>query len=64
MDVLRWIALSAVAFAPFAAWAEGDGLAAEADRVPWARFQGRVAYATTSPLLRSGNSPSMGRGCK
>lgn len=62
MDVLRWIALSAVAFAPFAAWAEGDGLAAEADRVPWARFQGRVAYATASPLLRSGNSSFDGTG--
>ena len=53
MTISRWIALSAVALAPIAAWAEGDGLAADADRVPWARFQGRIAYAAASPLVRS-----------
>jgi hypothetical protein len=53
MTVSRWIALSAMALAPLAAWAEGEGLAADADHVPWARFQGRIAYAATSPLVRS-----------
>ncbi|MEO8525682.1 MAG: hypothetical protein ABI460_13245 [Caldimonas sp.] len=62
MDVLRWIALSAVAFAPFGSWAEGDGIAANADRVPWARFQGRVAYTATPALLRGSNFSRDGTG--
>lgn len=65
MHILRWIALSAAALAalaPLAARAEGDGLAADAVRVPWARFQGRIAYAATSPLLRSTGSSLDGTG--
>ncbi|MEP7301900.1 MAG: hypothetical protein ABI699_10260 [Caldimonas sp.] len=52
MRFLRWLAISAATFSPFAAWAGGEGLAADADRVPWARFSGRVAYATSAPLVR------------
>ena len=62
MNVLRWLALSAAAFAPLAAWAEGDGLSTDSDRVPWARFQGRVAYAATAPLTRAGNASIDGTG--
>ena len=29
--------------------ADGDGLTADADRVPWARFQGRIGYAPGAP---------------
>ena len=62
MNVSRWIALSAVALAPLAAWAEGDGLAANADQVPWARFQGRIAFAANSPLVRSNAASLDGSG--
>ena len=62
MDVLRWIALSAAVLTPLAAWAEGDGLAANADRVPWARFQGRIAYTATSPLVRGTTASVDGTG--
>ena len=31
--------------------AEGDGLSADADRVPWARFQSRIAYAARRARL-------------
>ena len=62
MNVLRWLALSAAAVAPLAAWAEGDGLSTDADRVPWARFQGRLSYAATTPLVRSGGTSVDGTG--
>lgn len=62
MNVLRWLALSAAAFAPLSAWAEGDGLSTDADRVPWARFQGRIAYSAATPLLRSGSTSIDGTG--
>ena len=62
MNVLRWLALSAVAFSPLASWAEGDGISADTDRVPWARFQGRIALAATSPLQRSSNTSFDGTG--
>ena len=62
MNVSRWIALSAVALAPLAAWAEGDGLAANADQVPWARFQGRIAFAANSPLVHSSAASLEGSG--
>ena len=62
MNVLRWLALSAVAFSPLASWAEGDGLSTDVDRVPWARFQGRIALAATSPLLRNSTTSFDGTG--
>jgi len=33
--------------------ADGEGLSANADRVPWARFQSRVAYAPGAPGWRA-----------
>ena len=33
--------------------AEGEGLAARADRVPWARFQSRIAFAPGAPGWRA-----------
>ncbi|MGZ5130916.1 MAG: hypothetical protein ACXWCU_01060 [Caldimonas sp.] len=62
MHVLRSIALCAAALAPLAAWAEGGGLATDAERVPWARFQGRIAYAATAPLVRGIGSSFDGTG--
>ncbi len=62
MNVLRWFALSAAAFAPLAAWAGGDGLSTDADRVPWARFQGRISYGATAPLVRNGGTSVDGTG--
>ena len=49
MHVSRWIVLLAIALAPLASRAEGDGLATGADRDPWARFQGRIAYTGITP---------------
>ncbi len=37
--------------------AEGEGLAANADRVPWARFQSRIAYAPGAPGWRADLAP-------
>jgi len=37
--------------------AEGDGLSADADRVPWARFQSRVASAPGAPGWRADLAP-------
>ena len=48
MTVSRWIVLLTATLAPFASWADGDGLSTDADRVPWARFQGRIAYAANT----------------
>ncbi len=36
---------------------EGEGLAAKADRVPWARFQSRIAYAPGAPGWRADLAP-------
>ena len=38
--------------------AEGDGLSANADNVPWARFQSRIAYAPGAPGWRADLVPS------
>ena len=62
MDVLRRIALSVAALAPLAALAGGEGLSTDADRVPWARFQGRISYAAASPVAATPLSPSDGTG--
>ncbi len=37
--------------------AEGEGLAPNADRVPWARFQSRIAYAPGAPGWRADLAP-------
>ena len=62
MDVLRWITLSAASFVPLAALAGGEGLSTDADRVPWARFQGRISYAAAAPVAATPLSPSDGTG--
>ena len=62
MHVLRWIALSVASLAPLAASAGGEGLSTDADRVPWARFQGRIAYAAAAPLASTPAAPSDGTG--
>jgi len=38
--------------------AEGEGLSANADNVPWARFQSRVTYAPGAPGWRADLAPS------
>lgn len=62
MDVLRWITLSAASFVPLAALAGGEGLSTDADRVPWARFQGRISYAAAAPVAATPLAPSDGTG--
>ena len=62
MDVLRWITLSAASFVPLAAMAGGEGLSTDADRVPWARFQGRISYAAAAPVAATPLAPSDGTG--
>ena len=62
MDVLRWITLSVASLAPVVALAGGEGLSADADRVPWARFQGRISYAVTAPVTPTSFSPGDGTG--
>ena len=62
MDVLRWITLSVASLAPVAALAGGEGLSTDADRVPWARFQGRISYAVTAPVTATPLTPGDGTG--
>ena len=62
MDVLRWIALSVMSLAPVAALAGGQGISADVDSVPWARFQGRISYAATAPLASTPTTPGDGTG--
>ena len=52
-------ALALVAsLAPVAgAFAAGTGLVADADHVPWARFQGRITYSAATPAWRSEFAP-------
>jgi hypothetical protein len=58
-----WL-LSAVALLSCgAAWADGNGLTADAQRVPWARVHGRVAYVS-SPGWSSDLSLDDGSGLK
>jgi len=48
MQIVRVIAICAALLLPcMAAWADGSGLTTDADRLPWARFQGRLTYAGT-----------------
>ena len=62
MHVLRWIALSVASLAPLAAWAGGEGLSTDADRVPWARFQGRIAFSAAAPAAGTPTAPTDGTG--
>lgn len=62
MYVLRWIALSAASLTPLAASAGGAGLSADADTVPWTRFQGRIAYSATAPVAGPLAAPTDGTG--
>ena len=58
MRVVLWMVSAAVLLLPLAAArAEGEGLSADADRVPWARFQGRIGYAPGAPSWRSTLAP-------
>ena len=45
-----------------AALAGGEGLSTDADRVPWARFQGRISYAATAPVATTPLTPGDGTG--
>jgi hypothetical protein len=62
MHVLRWITLFVATLAPLAASAGGEGLSTDADRVPWARFQGRISYAMTTPVASTPVVPGDGTG--
>jgi hypothetical protein len=64
MPVRRLVFLVAVALASLAANAAGEGLSADADQVPWARFQGRIAYSATAPLLRGSAATGDGTGLR
>ncbi|HSC62251.1 MAG TPA: hypothetical protein VLD35_01350 [Caldimonas sp.] len=58
MRNVLWIcAAVASALTAVGARAEGDGLSANADRVPWARFQSRIAYAPGAPGWRADLAP-------
>jgi hypothetical protein len=64
MRITREIVLLAAALAPSAgAWADGSGLSANAERVPWASLHGRIDY-TTSPDWRGDFSFANGSGLK
>ena len=59
MRNVLWISVAlAFALTLVEARAEGEGLSANADRVPWARFQSRVAYAPGAPGWRADLAPS------
>ncbi len=58
MRNVLWICTAvASALTMAGARAEGEGLAANADRVPWARFQSRIAYAPGAPGWRADLAP-------
>ncbi|MEO5845356.1 MAG: hypothetical protein ABIQ33_11000 [Caldimonas sp.] len=58
MRNVLWICTTVAAMLAMAeARGEGEGLAAKADRVPWARFQSRVAYAPGAPGWRADLAP-------
>jgi len=44
--------------------ADGSGLSTDSDRVPWARFQGRIAYAANAPALRTSSTATDASGLK
>ncbi len=65
MRVVLWIVLAAASLLPpAAALAAGEGLSADADRVPWARFQGRFGAAPGAPAWRATLAPFERTGLK
>ncbi len=65
MRVVLWIVFAAAALLPpAAALAAGEGLSADADRVPWARFQGRFGAAPGAPAWRATLAPFERSGLK
>ncbi len=58
MRNVLWICAAVASVLTLAdARAEGEGLATNADRVPWARFQSRVAFAPGAPGWRADLAP-------
>ncbi len=55
--VLLIASAAALLLSPLAARAEGEGLSANADHVPWARFQGRIGYGPGAPAWRATLAP-------
>ncbi|HEV7577116.1 MAG TPA: hypothetical protein VGO85_13830 [Caldimonas sp.] len=65
MRNVLWICAAVASVLTLAdARAEGEGLAANADRVPWARFQSRIAYAPGAPGWRADLAPLERSGLK
>ena len=63
MRIARVVAMCAVLLSGASAWADGKGLTADADSLPWARFQGRIALAgTVAPDWRNDLVASDGTG--
>jgi hypothetical protein len=59
MRNVLWICVAVASAMPLVdARAEGEGLSASADRVPWARFQSRIAYAPGAPGWRADLAPA------
>ena len=56
-NLLCTCAALAAALTALAARADGAGLATDADRLPWAHLQGRVAYAPGAPGWRAALAP-------
>lgn len=62
MLVLRSIVVSLASLVPLAASAGGEGLSTDADRVPWARFQGRIGLSAAAPVTSTPALPNDGTG--
>ena len=62
MQVLRWVTLFVATLTPLAASAGGEGLSTDAERVPWARFQGRISYSATATIASTPAAPGDGTG--
>jgi hypothetical protein len=64
MRAAQWVISGLIAALPVAqSWAaDGNGLTANADSVPWARWQGRLSFEVQAPLLRAdpGGAPASG----
>jgi len=59
MRNVLWICAALAAALPLAdARAEGEGLSANPDSVPWARFQSRIGYAPCAPGWRADLAPT------
>ena len=58
MRVVRWICAAVVSTLSMAnAWSDGAGLSTDADRVPWARLEGRIVYSAAAPSWRADLAP-------